>query len=140
MIITTRHKLSQIDPEICKLKIDGENIEFVKEIKYLGVILDSCLSFKCHFEFLRKKISKKLYFFSRISKHLTSWAKSLIFKSIIQPHFDYCASILYLLDNSSIESLQAAKYRYENNTWMWETYTYSLYAGCIEFCKREKQN
>jgi hypothetical protein len=40
------------------------------------------------------KISKKLYFFK--------YKCLLIYKSIILPHFDFCASVLYLMDKTKI--------------------------------------
>jgi hypothetical protein len=48
-------------------------------------------------------ISKKLYFFK--------YKCLLIYKSIILPHFDFCASVLYLMDKTKIGVLQKLQNR-----------------------------
>ena len=46
--------------------VDNVAVELVKEIKYLDVIFDDKLIFKNHIEYVCKKLSKKIYFFSKI--------------------------------------------------------------------------
>ena len=41
-----------------KLLINGENIERVESCKYLGIIIDSDMSWKEHIDFVYKKIIK----------------------------------------------------------------------------------
>ena len=96
MIITTpyKHKLIDLDTIII-IEIDGVKIELVNEIKYLGFIIDKYLSLNNHAEYVIKKISKKLYFFSRVSNDLSMFARITCFNCIIQPHFDYCASVMF---------------------------------------------
>lgn len=106
MIVSSRYKLNNISMENLKLKVNNECIKWVNEIKYLGFILDNTLSLKPHFQYICKKISKKLFFFNRISKDLSLFSRITVFRSIIQPHFDYCSSALYLGDKGSIQSLQ----------------------------------
>lgn len=106
MIISSSHKINNLDIKNMKLQVNDEDIEWVNQIKYLGFVLDNTLTLKPHFEYIRKKISKKLFFFSRISKNLSLFSRMTIFRSIIQPHFDYCSSVLYLGDMGSIQSLQ----------------------------------
>ncbi|RNA23541.1 RNA-directed DNA polymerase from mobile element jockey-like [Brachionus plicatilis] len=42
---------------IIKLKLFNEDIPYAKEIKFLGYILDECLTFKPHVEDIKKKCS-----------------------------------------------------------------------------------
>ena len=106
MVISTAYKIKNLNITNLKLQIDNEDIEWVSQIKYLGFMLDNTLSLKAHFDYIHKKISKKLFFFNRISKHLSLFSRMTVFKSIIQPHFDYCSSVLYLSDAGLIQSLQ----------------------------------
>lgn len=111
MIITTKYKYCQIDKESLNLKINNQSIEIVEEIKYLGFIVDNILSLKSQFTYVHKKISKKLFFFSRIRSSFNLDTALLVYKTIVQPHFDYCASLLYLLDAESVLSLQRLQNR-----------------------------
>lgn len=88
------------------LFINNENIKQVSECKYLGIFIDDNLTFSQHALYITKKISKKVNLLSRISHNLSTWTRLVIYKSIIAPHFDYCSSILYLLNNSEINILQ----------------------------------
>lgn len=111
MIITTEHKHRQIDTRLINLEMYGEQIEIVSEVKYLGFQLDHTLSMKKHFNYISSKISKKVYFFSRLRRNVTFNTAILVYKSIIQPHLDYCSSLLMLLDGNSIASLQKLQNR-----------------------------
>lgn len=111
MILTTKFKHSGIVYRDVNIKMYGTRLEIVQEIKYLGFIIDNHLTFKSHFEYIRGKISRKLFFFSRIAQHLSMNSRITVYNAIIQPHFEYCPSLLYLLDNSCICSLQILQNR-----------------------------
>lgn len=111
MILTTKYKYNIIDINSINISIDNENIHFVTEIKYLGFILDNTLSFNSHFEYIRNKISQKLYFFSRISNNLSMESRVTVYTSIIRPHFEYCASILYMFNLNKLSQLQKPQNR-----------------------------
>lgn len=111
MIFTTKYKYGFLDIDNIKLNINGEQIEIVSTVKYLGFQLDNFLSFDSHFDYIYKKIAKKLYFFSRISQNLSIETKIMVYNCIIQPHFDYCASIIYLFNLNKLNSLQKLQNR-----------------------------
>lgn len=111
MIITTQYKYKNININTINLSIDNNNIELVTNVKYLGFVIDNHLQFNAHFDYIQKKITKKLYFFSRISQKLSDSTKITVFSTIIQPHFDYCASVLYSFDLNKITALQKLQNR-----------------------------
>lgn len=43
--------------------VNNEKLEFLKNFKYLGVVLDDKLNFKTHVDYINKKIAKKINFF-----------------------------------------------------------------------------
>lgn len=86
--------------------IDNAVLEEVAEIKYLGVIIDKNLNFKSHINYICKKISKKLYFFSKIRKKLSTLSAIRIYNTMIKPHFEYCSSILFMSNNEMTNRLQ----------------------------------
>lgn len=111
MILTTKYKYSQINTDILDISIYGSRIEIVTKIKYLGFYIDNLLTYKDHFEYIKKKIGTKLFFFSRIAGNLSMNSRLLVYQTIIQPHFNYCSSLLYLLDNNCKASLQKLQNR-----------------------------
>ena len=84
----------------------GEPIERVSCHKYLGVMLDEKLKFEDHTNYVLKKAGKKFGVLCRLNKSLTFFSKITIYKSIIAPHFEYCTTILFLLNQSQIYELQ----------------------------------
>ena len=76
--------------------IGGTTIEKVETMKYLGVIIDNKLNFKEHFEYVNKKMAKKVYFLSRMRKKLDQETKKIIYKSLVVSQIDYCSSILFM--------------------------------------------
>lgn len=57
------------EKEEVKLKIQGANIERVKEITFLGVIIDEKLNWKSHIKHIQNKISKSIAILYR-AKHM----------------------------------------------------------------------
>lgn len=102
MIITNK----TIDRSNIDIFINGTRLEIEREIKYLGVIIDDQLKFDKNIEYVCKKVGKKTGVLSRLRNELNKNQKEYLYKSLIQPHFIYCASILFLSNTSSINRLQ----------------------------------
>lgn len=94
-----------------EIMIGGQNIERVNQMKYLGVVIDDQLTFKPYCEYLEKKIAKKISFLRRIRNKLDTQTALLMYKSTIGPHYDYCSSILFLLNETKISNLQRLQNR-----------------------------
>lgn len=94
-----------------KIEIENSQLEQVEEIKYLGVIIDNRLNFRNNVNFIIKKVAKKISFLGRISNKLSIQACILVYKTIIAPHFDYCASILFLCQDRDLQKLQKQQNR-----------------------------
>ena len=58
---------SQINTENLTLKINNQVIERVRSTKFLGVIIDDHLNFKCHIDHLMLKLSKYLGLFYKLT-------------------------------------------------------------------------
>ena len=70
----------------------GSKIEHIKEtksIKYLGLIVDCCLSFKGHIESILNKITKKIGAMYRSKYLLPLRYRKMFANSLMLPHFDY---------------------------------------------------
>ena len=101
LLISSAHSRYDVN-----IEIDGETIERVNELKYLGVIIDDKLTFKSHIDNVIKKMAKKYGVLCRLKNDLTLNSKILLYKSIISPHIDFCPSILFLANNTQILRLQ----------------------------------
>ena len=106
MIIGTNNNCKLFSRLDLDLYINNNPITFVREMKYLGVILDPQLNFANHINYLCKKIGKKIGFFMRIASYISPWARMLVYKTIILPHFNYCASLLISCTGEDINRLQ----------------------------------
>jgi hypothetical protein len=93
------------------IEMDNVEINKVDFTKYLGVILDSKLNFNEHFDFVLKKMAKKISFFWRISKKLDQQHRIMVYMTVIAPHIEYCSTILYILNEEKINKLQVLQNR-----------------------------
>ena len=83
-----------------KLSILGSPLQQVPSYKYLGVILDTSLSFNLQIQLTTNKVSHKLYVLSKIRQFLTEKSAILIYKTMILPYFDY-GDIVYMLSSKN---------------------------------------
>lgn len=95
-----------IDLDNIDIRINNEKIQLVEEIKYLGVIIDNKLNFAANINYICKKVGKKVGVLSRLRNQLNCQQKITVYKTIIEPHFTYCSSILFLSKSSDIMRLQ----------------------------------
>lgn len=93
------------------IKINNEIIEKVKQYKYLGVIIDNKLNFKDNVTYICKKVAKKVGVMARTRRNLNFLSAVNIYKTIVSPHFDYCASILFASSEGDIDRLQKLQNR-----------------------------
>jgi hypothetical protein len=98
--------------EDIQLSINGEQLERVTEYKYLGIILDSKLSFNPLTDDLCKKLNKKFAIFKRCEKKLDNRGKITFFKSLVQSQIDSCCTLLFLLNQSQLSRLQLVQNRF----------------------------
>lgn len=102
MIISLK-PLQNVSPDVI---LNGIKITKSNCYKYLGVIIDENLTFNRHLEYIQKKLYKKLGVFKRINNKLSKASKIIFYKSLVAPHFDYCSTILFIMNKSQTESVQ----------------------------------
>lgn len=102
---TLRFKSQEVINQM-EIKIKNVQIEIIKEIKYLGVIIDNELSFKSYGKEVLKKIARKVGLLRRVTGSLKMETKIKVYQAIVAPHIDYCSSVLFLLSKNVIESFQ----------------------------------
>ena len=87
MVFGTGQRLASQNSDTIDLNIHGQPIKSTNAFKYLGVVLDSTLSFNDHIEHLRKKLSKVLGVFSRARP---PEAANRVYAAMVLPILDYC--------------------------------------------------
>ena len=110
MFIATRHKLATLQSQPT-VAIDGNIIERVKKYKCLGLELDECLMWDEHIAQITSKITKIIGVLRRLKSYLPRRILILIYKSLIQPHFDYCSSVWGNLGKGLAQKLQQLQNR-----------------------------
>lgn len=89
-----------------KVVLQDTILELVSEIKYLGVILDKNLTFSAHVDYISKKAGAKLGVMRRIGRDLSCNMRGTVYRTIVAPLFEYCASIFVGLNETNKQRLQ----------------------------------
>ena len=76
-----------------KLKINNNDINKVKEVCFLGVMLDENLSWKAHISHVAHKISKSIGIIYRSSFYLFKSALRILYFALVYPYFQYCITV-----------------------------------------------
>ena len=94
-----------------RVKIDNEYLECVSAYKYLGIYLDTTLSFSEHIDYMRRKINKRLGVLRVSRTYMKPEQCTILYKSLVLPLFDY-GDIAYMDANvQNLESLQILQNR-----------------------------
>ena len=93
LLIGPRNKLGRLH-NIRSLHVYDKDIEFVKHYNYLGVILDSEMNLRPHFNHVKKLVHNKLFAFRKIRSYLTEYASVMLYKHMILPFMEYAGFLL----------------------------------------------
>lgn len=92
--------------ENVQIKIDTESLEQVDEIKCLGIILHTNLNLSKPFDYIWKKLGKKIGQFSRFSGKLSHWSRRIVYNSKMYYQFAYSMSLLLYCIKEYIKRIQ----------------------------------
>jgi hypothetical protein len=101
----TSKQLSKIN--CYEVLLDGVSIPMSSEVKLLGVVLDSQLSFAVHI----KKLSNNCFYYLRqlrtVRRLLTTAAAKTLIHAFVSSRIDYCNSVLHGVCDSHLRPLQS---------------------------------
>ena len=89
-----------------KLKINNEELERVKTIKYLGVELDECLKFNDHINYIIHKATKKICVIRKSRDVISQQTALTLYKNLVSPHFEYCSMVYECTTKHNLNRLQ----------------------------------
>ena len=65
----------------------------VNYVKCLGVIVDECVSWGPHVEYVKKTVSSNLGMLNRIRNHVPQSSLHSFFVSLVTPSLDFCCTV-----------------------------------------------
>ena len=102
-IYGTRANISKF--ELNTITTTNHQINRCQQYRYLGVILDECLTMRQNYNSIFKKFSYKIYQFSKIKKFLNTETRVLVYKQTILPLAEYVSFVLCLNNKHDVDKL-----------------------------------
>ena len=93
MIVGSNSRLSNLFNPV-EMKYLNENIRYVKQCNYLGIVLDNTMSLAPLVKNVKKKIVNKMFMLKKLRKFLTFDASISIYKQMILPIIDYAGFMI----------------------------------------------
>ena len=76
-----------------KLMIDKEVIMLVESTKFLGVIIDSCLTWHNHIQYIKGKVARGFGILCKARKYMKQSTLITLYYSFIYPYLNYCVEV-----------------------------------------------
>ena len=109
MWFASKHKLKRC-PDT-KISFYGQRVKTVQHFPYLGITIDSSLSFDKQIKLLKRNICNKLFRFAKLRKWLTREYSILVYKCTIRPILEYCSFITSSCNEDGLKQLQRLQNR-----------------------------
>ena len=103
IVFSNRNK--SYDTDSVKVKLNNVEIPRVEKTKFLGVNLDSKLTWKFHIQETEKKISKNIGIISRLSYMLPTDVLRMLYSTLVLPYLSYCNLVWGSTFQSSLKKL-----------------------------------
>ena len=110
MIIGSKKRLGLVacDPII---NVGNLKINRVETTKSLGLMIDESLKWSAHVDHIFKKVASGLAILRKVREILDFDTLIIIYQSIIQPYFDYCAQVWGCLGKALVVKVQKLQNR-----------------------------
>ena len=99
MLIGSRQRLAYTVTHSFNVQIEGHEINRVCDTKSLGIYIDQNLSWSKHVSEIAKTISSGIGALKRLRPFISEDKAILLYRALIEPHFDYCCPVWDGLSN-----------------------------------------
>ena len=110
MVVGSRQRLATLEGDL-KLQIDGTSLKRVQITKCLGVQMDENLTWEKHAEHIIQKVACNISILRKVAPILSLDNKIAIYRSIIEPYFNYCCLVWDGLSETLSNKLQRLQNR-----------------------------
>ena len=104
-------KIAEKKVDTPSFSIGGSDIDLIKNVKYLGVQLDSNLDWDQHMKVLCGKVSRAIGFLKYAKKFVPKDTLIQMYRGIVEPHFRYCCSVWGSCGETKLQALQKLQNR-----------------------------
>ena len=108
LISSPHHPIRNLELSV---RINDCILECVSSYKYLGVYLDSTLTFNQHIESLTKKVSKRLGVIAVARKYMSCKQCNILYKSLVLPIIDFGDLIYMETSRANLDAIQTLQNR-----------------------------
>lgn len=111
----------------CNFKMGKHELSQVKSTKSLGLIPNDRLTWGEHDNSFAKKVSKAIGGLRIVRKYVPFHTLMTLYKSLIQPLFDYCSTVWNSINVSQSERLQKLQQSSKSRNWIiiWHTFPWN---------------
>ncbi len=95
MLVGTSVKLNKVQDGEFFVSVNGRPLENVECMKCLGVVIDKELKWHKHVNSVIQKVCCKAALLRRVKPYLNVSTLNMLYKALVQPHFDYCGIAWY---------------------------------------------
>ena len=101
-MFTSRHIV--VKPNL-SIQISEQTVSYVEETKFLGVYIDSRLTWSSHIKHLKSKISKGIGIICKAKRYLSTSTLLTLYNCFVYPYFSYCVEIWGSADNVHLQHI-----------------------------------
>ena len=91
--------------------INNEKLHMVPSFKYLGVQLDSTLTYNLHINSLIRTVTHKVSLLGKVKRYLNYNAALQIYRSMVMPYLDYADVVFDRAHSKDLDRLQRLQNR-----------------------------
>ena len=110
MIISTSHRLNNLGslPESTPylISVNGSYTRRVKQVKYLGLIVDDKLKWEEHIKFISAKIIRNIGVLKQTHACIPQYSLQTLYGTMAEPYFRYCNTVWGQCNKTLLEKLQ----------------------------------
>ena len=95
----------------CQISINGSYISRVKQVKYLGLIVDDKLKWEEHIEYIyiSSKIIRNIGVLKQTRAFIPQHSLQTLYRTMIEPYFRYCNIVWGQCNKTLLEKLQTVQ-------------------------------